>query len=80
MPGRKSFHEVEVRRYGNTYCIESRAFEARTGSVESTGVSNCVISSRVGGTITEVTKDIISFGKVIIFGSPYASQRPSQIS
>ena len=49
---------------------------AGTGSVESGGE----ISSRVGGIITRVTKDIMSYGKGEIFVSPYASQRAIQTS
>ena len=50
------------------------------GLVVATGASGGRISSRVEGTITEVTKDIMSCGKEGIVGSPYASQRPIQIS
>ena len=53
---------------------------AGTESVESTKVLGGVISSRVGGTKARVTKDRMSSKNGEIDGSPYASQRPIQMS
>ena len=51
LSGRNSSHESKIGRHGISYCTESWASEARTGLVESTGVSGGGISSGVEGTI-----------------------------
>ena len=61
--GRKSSHEDEVGRHGISCYTEFEASEARTGLVESILVSGGVISSGVGGTMTEATKDRMSSRK-----------------
>ena len=80
MSRRKSSHEVEVGRHGKFCCTKIGASTARTRSVESTRASKCVISSRVEGTIAEVTKDRMSSRNRGTHGSPYASQRAIQKS
>ena len=51
-----------------------------TRSIEATGVSGGRISTRVGGTITRVTRGRMSSGNGRTHGSPYASQRAIQTS
>ena len=63
MFGRKSSHEAEVKRHGISCCTESEASMAETRSVGATGVSGGGISSRVGGPMTEATKDKMSSAK-----------------
>ena len=74
----KSSHQAEVGRHEGSYCIESEAFVARIGSIESIGVSRGEISFGVQETTIEATKGRMSSGNWGTRGSPYASQRAIQ--
>ena len=80
MSGRKSSHEAEVGRHEIFCYTESEASMTGTGSVGATGLSGGGISSGVGGTMTEATKDRMSSGKGGTVGSPYFFQRAIHIS
>ena len=70
MSGRKSSHEAKIGRHGVSYCTETRASMARTGSVEATRTPGGGISTRVEGTMTGVTGGKIFSRNGGIFGSP----------
>ena len=63
MFGKELSHEVEVGRHGISCCTKSKASMARTKSVKEIGASRGGIYSRVGGTMTEATKDRMSSRK-----------------
>ena len=66
---RKSSHEGEVGRHEVSYCIESKASMAGTGSVGATGAGG-VISSKVEETIAGVTGGRMFVGEGGSLGSP----------
>ena len=80
MSRRNSSHEVEIGRHGVYFCTESGASVAGTRSVEEKGASGGMISTRVVGNTTGVTRGRISSGNGGTHGSPYASQRHIKIS
>ena len=80
MSGSKSSHEDEVGRHGKSYYTKLGAFVAGTRLLVATRASGGMISSRVEGTITRVTRDRMSSINGGTHGSPYASQRAIQMS
>ena len=56
MSGRKSSYDAEIGRHGLSCCTESGASVAETGSLEATEASRGMISTRVIGTTTGVTR------------------------
>ena len=78
MSRRKSSHEAEVGRHGNSCCIESEASVVGIRLVVVIRASRGEISSGVVGTMTGVTGDKMSSRNGGTHGSPYASQRAIQ--